>query len=69
MVLDGINQNKFESKIILYTYDSLLVDFNKADGAEYIRYIKSEMEQTKFPVKISIGPDYHNLVNVDSNKI
>jgi hypothetical protein len=27
------------------------------------------MEQTKFPVKISIGPDYHNLVNVDSNKI
>ena len=69
MVLDGINQNKFESKIILYTYDSLLVDFNKADGAEYIRYIKSEMEQTKFPVKISIGPDYHNLVNVDSSKI
>jgi hypothetical protein len=51
-----------KSKIILYTYDSFLIDFNKEDGAETITYIKEEMESGKFPVKIEIGYDYQNMI-------
>ena len=64
LVLDKLNQIACKSKIILYTYDSLLIDFNKADGAETIKLIKNEMESNKFPIKIHVGPDYHNMVQV-----
>lgn len=55
----------FSSKLILYTYDSFLFDFDKRDGAEYIQIVKKELEQNgKFPVKLEIGPDYHNMISV-----
>jgi len=55
----------FKSKLVLYTYDSFLFDFNKNDGAELIRIIKTELEQNgKFPTKVEIGPDYNNLISV-----
>jgi hypothetical protein len=55
---------EFKSKIILYTYDSILIDFNKSDGAQFIKKIKEFLEGISFPVKISIGPDYQNLTSV-----
>ena len=55
----------FSSKLILYTYDSFLFDFDKRDGSEYIQIVKKELEQNgKFPVKLEIGPDYHNMISV-----
>ena len=58
----------FSSKLILYTYDSFLWDFNKKDGAELIKIIKEELEQNgKFPIKLEIGPDYHNMITVKRN--
>ncbi len=62
LVLDKLNKKQMKSKIILYTYDSFLIDFNKEDGAEIITYIKEEMESGKFPVKIEIGYDYQNMI-------
>ena len=61
-----LNRTKsFSSKLILYTYDSFLWDFNKTDGAKLIRIIKEELEQGgKFPTKIEIGADYHNLTRI-----
>ena len=57
--------HKFSSRLILYTYDSFLWDFDKRDGANLIKEIKEELEQNgKFPVKIEIGPDYHNMFAV-----
>lgn len=53
----------FSSKLILYTYDSFLFDFDKRDGGEIIKLIKAELEQNgKYPVKIEIGPDYANMI-------
>lgn len=53
----------FSSKLILYTYDSLLIDFHINDGKECIEMIKDILEQDKkFPVKIEIGSDYDNMI-------
>jgi len=58
----------YSSKLVLYTYDSFLWDFDKRDGAQLIKEIKEELEQNKkFPVKIEIGPDYHNMIVVKRN--
>jgi hypothetical protein len=58
-----LRTQSFSSKLILYTYDSFLFDFNKKDGAELIKIIKEELEQNgKFPVTLEIGPDYSNMV-------
>jgi hypothetical protein len=55
----------YNSKLILYTYDSFLWDFDKRDGAMLIKLIKEELEQNgKYPIKLEIGPDYHNMFSV-----
>jgi hypothetical protein len=54
-----------KSKLILYTYDSLLCDFCKEDGSKFIKLVKSELEQGgKFPVKMEIGPNYSSMIPV-----
>ena len=61
-----LRTKSFSSKLILYTYDSFLWDFDKRDGAELLRIVKEELEQQgRFPVKIEIGPDYHNMISVE----
>lgn len=58
----------YSSKLILYTYDAFLWDFDKRDGAMLIKLIKEELEQNgKFPVKLEIGPDYSNMIEVKRN--
>jgi len=69
MVLDKLLKLEMKSKIILYTYDSILIDFCKDDGARILKYIKEEMVSDKFPVKISVGSSYQSLVPVSSNKL
>ena len=55
----------FSSKLILYTYDSFLFDFDKRDGGEIIHIIKQELEQNKkYPTKIEVGPDYSNMITI-----
>lgn len=55
--------SNYSSKLILYTYDSFLFDFDKRDGAKVLKIIKEELEQKgKFPTKLEIGPDYHNMI-------
>ena len=66
-ILDTLTSfNKgFKSKIILYTYDSVLIDFHKEDGGKYIKQCQNILEcKGKYPVKIQAGYDYNNLKNV-----
>ena len=43
-----------KSKLILYSYDSFLLDFNMEDGLNYLKKVKKILEQNnKFPVKVS----------------
>lgn len=49
-----------KTKITLYTYDSVLVDFNKADGKETLEELESILsENNKYPVKFKYS---NNLV-------
>jgi len=64
-----LRTKSFSSKLILYTYDSFLWDFNKKDGADLIKLIKEELEQNgKFPIKLEIGPDYQNMITIDKKR-
>jgi len=50
-------QNK-KSKLVLYTYDSLLFDFDKEDGKETLEDIKEILETGgKYPVKFKFSKD------------
>ena len=57
-------ENK-KSNIILYTYDSILVDYSRDDGKEVLREIKNLLEsEFGFKVNASYGTDYNNLSKV-----
>jgi hypothetical protein len=55
-VLDYLETKK--SKVVLYTYDSILVDFSKEDGIEVVTTIKQLLESTGYTTKIKRGADY-----------
>ncbi len=53
------------SKLILYSYDSFLLDFNMEDGLDYLKKVKNILEQNgKFPVKVSWGLSYHKMKDI-----
>ena len=53
------------SKLILYSYDSFLLDFNMEDGLNYLKKVKKILEQNgKFPVKVSWGFSYHEMEDI-----
>ena len=55
---------KYETKLILYSYDSFLFDFNMSDGLECLKEIKTTLEQEKYPVKVSWGINYHEMKDI-----
>ena len=62
-VLDYL-ENKI-SKVVLYTYDSILIDFHKDDGIETLNAIKQIMIDNKFPIKIKVGNNYKQLQKIN----
>lgn len=55
----------YQSKLILYSYDSFLLDFNMADGLDYLVKIKDILEQDgRYPVKVSWGINYHEMKDI-----
>ena len=55
----------YESKLILYSYDSFLFDFNVDDGLDYLIDVKNILEQNgKYPVKVSSGTNYHEIKDI-----
>ena len=55
----------YRSKLILYSYDSFLLDFNIEDGLDYIMKVKEILEQNgKYPVKVSWGLNYHEMKDI-----
>jgi hypothetical protein len=52
----------YRSKLVLYQYDSFLIDFNLDEGKEFLIKIKNIIEQDgKFPVKIAYGKNYNEM--------
>jgi len=55
----------YESKLVLYSYDSFLLDFNMSDGLDYLNKVKNILEQDgKFPVKVAWGTNYHDMKDI-----
>jgi hypothetical protein len=53
------------SKVILYTYDSILVDVHRDDGKNTLICIRDTMVDNQFPIKCCIGKDYNKLVKIE----
>lgn len=53
------------TKVVLYTYDSLLYDINRNDGKDVLINIKKIMTQNGFPVKCYIGHNYDHMITVN----
>ena len=54
-----------QTKVVLYTYDSLLYDIHKDDGKNTLMEIKRIMNQKGFPVKCYIGYDYNHMITIN----
>ena len=55
----------YKSKLILYSYDSFLFDFNMEDGLDFLYEVKKTIEQKgKFPVKVTKGLNYHEMKDI-----
>ena len=51
-----------KSKLVLYQYDSFLLDFNSEDTIEFLGEVKKIMERSeKFPIKAKYGKNYHEM--------
>mgnify|MGYP001583919456 CR=1 FL=1 len=55
----------YKSKLILYSYDSFLFDFNLEDGVEFLKDVKKIIESNGlFPTKTSKGTNYHEMEDI-----
>jgi DNA polymerase I-like protein with 3'-5' exonuclease and polymerase domains len=55
---------KRKSKVILYTYDSILVDMFKPESEQEIQEIAKIMVDNQFPVKVYVGNNYNDLCEI-----
>ena len=53
---------KYQSKLVLYTYDSFLFDFDLSDKEIFI---KDVIDSIKFPVKVKHGYNYNNMTDIE----
>ena len=64
-LISHLKEFKYESKLVLYSYDSFLFDFNMNDGTVFLNAVKSIIEQLgKYPTKVSKGTNYHQMKNI-----
>ena len=50
-----------QTKLVLYVYDSILLDYSKSDGNQTLIDIKNMI---KYPVNIKTGKNYHALEKI-----
>jgi len=65
-VLSRFGQAHAQSKVVLYTYDALLIDYNVDDGPDLLRDTVALLEGPgrKFPVRVYHGPNYGDLTRL-----
>ena len=58
---------EYNTNIILYTYDSVLFDYDVKDGRELILKLRNVISQAgRFPVKTKAGINYHAMTDMTS---
>ncbi|MBT7556631.1 hypothetical protein HN615_06870 [Candidatus Woesearchaeota archaeon] len=64
-LLPEIENGEYASRLVLYNYDSFLLDFDKEDGLDYLKKVKGILEQDgKYPTKVSMGDNYHEMRDI-----
>ena len=53
-----------QSKVILYTYDSFLIDYSISDGKHTLQKIKQLLESEGYVIKAGYGHNYNSLKNI-----
>ena len=53
-----------KSSLILYTYDSFLIDFNKEDGAKTLKKIRKILESDNYLIKAKSGFNYSSMKDI-----
>jgi len=53
-----------QTKLVLYTYDSFLLDFSINDGKDVLIDIKKILQKGGFPTSIDIGSNYNDMKHV-----
>lgn len=66
LVLDKIIHYLYskKTKIIMYTYDAIVIDFHPQDGSETLIGIRELMISFGFPVHVKAGINYDNMIDV-----
>jgi hypothetical protein len=58
-ILDYLKDKK--TKLVLYVYDSILLDYSKSDGDQILLDIKNLIH---YPINIKMGKNYHSLEKI-----
>lgn len=72
LILNTLNDHmiNLSSRLILYTYDSFLFDYDLTDGKDMILLLKDIIsEQGKYPVKIKAGVNYDAMKDMTSKTV
>lgn len=54
-----------QSKLILYTYDSILIDYCPTDGGTFIKTVCNLLQSTNYPVRLYAGSSYEDVKKVN----
>jgi hypothetical protein len=54
----------YKSKIILYVYDSIVIDFHLDDGVEYLRAVHRILSKGSMKLHVKVGTNYHSMMNI-----
>ena len=52
------------SRVVLYTYDSFLLDYSNEDGKQILPEIKRLLEEEGFVIKVQYGVNYDSLKEI-----
>jgi hypothetical protein len=56
---------EMNSKVVLYTYDSLVIDFDPTEGKDILKHTIRVLENDgRFPVRVYVGHNYQSLYNM-----
>ena len=57
-------ENKKGTRIIMYSYDAMLIDFKEEDGKQILKDIKDIIEEQGFQSSVSYGRNYDKLIKI-----
>ena len=60
-----LEDNQCSTKMVLYTYDSFLFDFDFSDGKKCINGIKKILQKDNFVVRKYVGSNYHEMAEIN----